>query len=126
MKTIIEDKIKELKSELNNIKTGSKYLTAAEKFTKQIIQEDIDLLQSILEEATKTKEDSKKTVYNTGQRVIIDKEEYILVRVEKEKVCLIGLENGNRWDNPIEVKDSSSITEEEMKALTANEKFSLK
>jgi hypothetical protein len=41
------------------------------------------------------------------------KELYILSRVYHESIALISLNNGNRFHNPISVKDSSKISNED-------------
>jgi hypothetical protein len=48
-----------------------------------------------------------------GQKIKTPEGKYIIAQVEANKVCLISLINGNRWADPIEVKNIGSITEEE-------------
>lgn len=42
---------------------------------------------------------------------------YILSRVETNKVCMVNLESGNRWNDAKKVKNSLEITELELKTL---------
>lgn len=44
----------------------------------------------------------------------------ILAQVGVGMICLINLESGNRWKEPISVYDTSSITEEEFSHLSDN------
>lgn len=64
------------------------------------------------------------TTYRIGQRFMQFDEEYILAQIETNKVCMVSLSNGNRFDNPQYVKDSSYITEKEFRSI-ANEDFVL-
>ena len=50
----------------------------------------------------------------TGYKTHI--EELEIVQVDSNMVCLIG-KDGNRWKNPIKVKDSRAITPKEMNKL---------
>lgn len=48
-------------------------------------------------------------------------EEYILAQTKKDVVCLISLRGGNRWENPVEVKDFKKITQQEFDKITDNQ-----
>jgi hypothetical protein len=47
---------------------------------------------------------------------------YILAHVEDEKVALISLNEGNRWDDPVEVGRFGDITPEEFDLICGNVK----
>jgi hypothetical protein len=52
--------------------------------------------------------------------------QYILAQVGPNQVCLIGLDDGNRWNERVEVKESSDITSQEWKKISVGycgEKF---
>jgi len=63
-----------------------------------------------------------------GQRYILDnnEEEFILAQVESSKVSLISLTHGNRWNDPIEVKNIYDISPEEFKEICFHVKFKFK
>lgn len=43
---------------------------------------------------------------------------YILAQSDNNMVCLIDLSSGNRWVEPVYVKNVNNITEEEWKEIT--------
>lgn len=49
--------------------------------------------------------------------------EYILCRVTENQVCLISLDYGNRWVDPVEVVDSRLLTEEEFSLISRGGEF---
>jgi len=52
-----------------------------------------------------------------GMKLKLCNEEHILAQPECNKVCLISLKSGNRWREPIKVKDPYSITDTEMRDI---------
>lgn len=50
---------------------------------------------------------------------------YILAQTSEDRVCLINLSDGNRWNNPVHVKDVLNITSIEWKRITTEDKFEL-
>lgn len=59
------------------------------------------------------------TTYSVGQKFQqFQSGAYILAQVDTRKVCLISLENGNRYDDPVEVNDPSRITPFEFDKIT--------
>ena len=60
--------------------------------------------------------------YKLGMR-LIDRdthEEYILASVEKNKICMICLNDGMRFLDPVKVNDIRMITKADMKNLCGN------
>lgn len=56
----------------------------------------------------------KEPTYKTGQRFKkVGGGEYILAQVDACECCLISLTEGNRWDRPMHVCNTSQITKEE-------------
>jgi hypothetical protein len=53
-----------------------------------------------------------------GTSGISDGEEYILARVAQGNVVLICLNDGNRWSEIVEVRDTNGITEQEFTLIT--------
>ena len=47
-------------------------------------------------------------------KIVGEAGEWLLAQVGYGKVCLIGLESGNRWEEPVEVNNVELITEGEM------------
>jgi hypothetical protein len=68
-----------------------------------------------------------KTIIRTGQRFICcpayescrwnDSEEYILAIPVALKVCLISLKDGNRWCNPVSVRDTQKLSQTEISSI---------
>ena len=53
-----------------------------------------------------------------GQRYMFDNvNEYILCQVSPRKMCLIDMNSGNRWNDPVKVENSSNISPEEFKEI---------
>ena len=46
------------------------------------------------------------------------KHPYILSQVDFNKVCLIGIKNGNRWQEPITIRNPHDITKEEFDRIS--------
>jgi hypothetical protein len=44
---------------------------------------------------------------------------YMLAQVDLNTLCLISLEDGNRWTEPVKVKNHREITNEEMRRIFA-------
>jgi len=90
-------------------------------------QEKINKLRRELDKLEKEIISREKINYVCGQRFLLDdKEEYILSQVEPSKMCLIYLKDGNRYQEPILVKDMSKITREEFRLITMGDNFTLK
>jgi len=71
------------------------------------------------------KEEGEKT-YRIGQKFLCDEGgNYILSQVSPNHVTLVSLNDGNRWNDPQEVKDISAITVDEMLDITLGESFTL-
>lgn len=49
--------------------------------------------------------------------------EYILSQVQEGIVALIGLESGNRWDDPVKVQTVMKITHEEFYEISGHKPF---
>jgi len=64
-------------------------------------------------------------LYKLGDRFIREGNEYILAQPLTNKVCLISLINGNRWEEPYPVENVSRITEEEFSEIRAGSFFEL-
>ena len=76
-----------------------------------------------IEELKKYIEELEKQTYSIGDKFRLCEEEYIIARFDDNKICLICLENGNRWRNPVEANEHSEITEEEFEAVTLGYPF---
>lgn len=71
------------------------------------------------------KEEDEKT-YRIGQKFLCDEGgNYILSQVSPNHVTLVSLNDGNRWNDPQEVKNISAITVDEMLDITLGESFTL-
>lgn len=65
-------------------------------------------------------------VVKIGQIYINDNFEYLLAQVGPSLVCLIGMHDGNRFKNPVEVERVSRITPEEFNKIKHRSYFILK
>jgi hypothetical protein len=77
-------------------------------------------------ETTQYRVKPKETTYSIGQILTEesdDKEQFLIAQVEVDKVCLTSLVTGNRWFDPIAVKSTRAITQEELKKMSGNLKF---
>lgn len=74
------------------------------------------------------KNSNKDDVIKIGQFYIhaFTEEEFILCQVDNYMVCLISIQTGNRWNDPVEVNDVFNITEEEFRSISLLNKFTLK
>lgn len=67
---------------------------------------------------------SQERTYHVGQRFLASFKDTtwscILAQVEFNAVCLIGLDEGNRINDPVKVGHSKNITESEMKKIAGN------
>lgn len=48
---------------------------------------------------------------------------YLLSSVDENLVCLVGLNDGNRWDDPVRVKKYQDISREEQEELFGEDNF---
>jgi len=81
---------------------------------------------SALREALSELEKKEPKTYRIGQRFRKSSGDvYLLSCCEMRKCVLIGLDGGNRWDEPVRVGDSYSITEDEFRKITDNKEFYL-
>lgn len=62
-------------------------------------------------------EKAKEITYRCGEVI----NGYIIAQVRPSEVCLIKLEDGNRFSNPIEVNHPYKITEEEFNLMGGND-----
>jgi hypothetical protein len=77
-------------------------------------------------ETTQYRVKPKETTYSIGQILTEesdDKEQFLIAQVDVGKVCLISLVTGNRWFDPIAVKSTRAITQEELKKMSGDLKF---
>lgn len=87
--------------------------------------------QDVEEQFLKSQEKKEESTYHVGQRFWVtplwgDVGWYcLLAQVEADVVCLIGLQSGNRINEPIHVLDSRKITENEMKMIAEDCSFQL-
>jgi hypothetical protein len=63
----------------------------------------------------------KEVTYKLGDKFKNGREIYVLSQVDSNMVCLIGFKGGNRWENPIQVKDCNCITTKEFSKITSNQ-----
>ena len=73
----------------------------------------------------KKKIKKKPVFYSIGQRFHIDGGRYLLAMPARDRVCLVNLCSGNRFEELIYVKDYDNITKHEMKAITSECDFKL-
>ena len=72
------------------------------------------------------KEEEREKTYQIGQRFLCDEGgNYILSQVSPNHVTLVSLNDGNRWNDPQEVKNISAITVDEMFNITLGKSFTL-
>jgi predicted transcriptional regulator len=69
-------------------------------------------------------EKAPEKMYCVGQRIRRDAEDYILALVGRDTVCAICLGDGNRYEEPVRVKDIRRITSAEIQKI-AGEAFTL-
>ena len=55
-----------------------------------------------------------------GDRFEMGGNEYILAQTDPHMMQMICLEDGNRWDNAVYVKDLYNVTDEEVRDMTAS------
>lgn len=63
----------------------------------------------------------EEVIYKLGDKFKNGREIYVLSQVDSNMVCLIGFKGGNRWENPIQVKDCNCITTKEFSKITSNQ-----
>lgn len=63
----------------------------------------------------------EEVTYKLGDKFKNGREIYVLSQVDSNMVCLIGFKGGNRWENPIQVKDCNCITTKEFSKITSNQ-----
>ena len=95
---------------------------------KELIKRIKTRFPELVDDIMKEIENEKKPTYKIGQRFVENdsNDEYILAQVDYFKVCLIALNNGNRYVEPVEVNKPYNITEKEFKKITSGDKFTLK
>lgn len=80
--------------------------------------------QDVGEQFLKSQEKEEEKTYRFGQRFLVSFKDTtwicILAQVEFNTVCLIGLDEGNRINDPVKVGHSKNITESEMKRIAGN------
>ena len=67
----------------------------------------------------------QEVTYKVGQKFMINQNHYILCQVDTFLVCLISLNNGNRYVNPLSIKNTDHISKSEMKRIAGNDSFKL-
>ncbi|MFP4017787.1 MAG: hypothetical protein ACLFUH_00915 [Bacteroidales bacterium] len=50
---------------------------------------------------------------------------YILAQTNDNTIALIGLHNGNRWNEPVKVKNNNNLTREELKKIFTDDEWEL-
>jgi len=72
-------------------------------------------------------EESPPPAFHIGMRFSQEggDEEYLLAQVEKNKVALVGLNQGNRFNDPVEVCMPHHITPDEWERITSDDEFTL-
>ena len=84
----------------------------------------ICMLENLEPNGYRVKQPKNTITYKIGDRFHNeDWGECLLCRVQTNKVCLIGLEDGNRWTDPVKVDDTYRITEEEFSRISGGEEF---
>jgi len=67
----------------------------------------------------KTAEEAVEEVYRVGQRFMEEGSgEYILAQSDSNTVLFVGLSHGNRWTEPVMVKDREAITRDEIRKMS--------
>lgn len=59
-----------------------------------------------------------------GENDESSRESFILAQIKKDKVCLINLIDGNRWNKAVKVKSVFNISEEEFLKIVGDDPFS--
>ena len=94
----------------------------------------VEVLERIFKDHTESKditEDkptiTEETTYRYGQTFRFNNTVSMLCQVVYDKITLIVMEGnkGNRWENPVRVKDPYKVTQEEMNKITDNEPYEL-
>jgi hypothetical protein len=62
---------------------------------------------------------TRTKTYRNGTIVAVGKRDAILALVEPSKACLVDLLDGNRWNEPVVIKDPDSITLTEIKMMAS-------
>lgn len=114
---------KEILKEGRSIRVGKEDITLVKPSKWWDTPEGIEWLskQEEVHEAF-LKDQEASVTYSIGDRFRIfngsqDEGEYILAQVFPYEVCLIGLETGNRWADPIKVEEIKAITKKEMNEI---------
>lgn len=86
---------------------------------QQASDDDLQALKDNIEKEVKL----RGQTYRVGQRFMIgySKKPYILSQVSEHRVCLISLDDGNRWQDSVPVEDIRAITKSEMLQITGSE-----
>lgn len=88
---------------------------------QELAQKEVDFLKDLLslwEEFSRQVQKGK--TYSVGSRFRIKGNEYILGRVDSQKVIFINTITGNRWVSAFTVNDASCITEKEIENVRLN------
>jgi len=65
----------------------------------------------------------RNAVRKCGEKYTYNGEHYILAQVGVFMVCLVCIEDGNRWEDPIGVVCYENITPEEWESISTEGKF---
>lgn len=111
-------------TQINTNNMGENNWVITENYTVHITNKGLYLGNICIFFNGKWAEIVKEKTYKIGQRFKKNKRyKYILAQTQPDKICLICLETGNRWNNPIKVNDSQKITAVEFKKIIGgNEK----
>lgn len=121
--------------DVNKDSTSFEYPVAEheiELITPTMNQDKIKELENIIEDARRKIQEMKapERTYKVGDHFTIRTQYSIhhvmLCQVGEEKYCLIEMETGNRWDNPVTCKTPGVITLEELNILAAGDYITLR
>jgi hypothetical protein len=63
--------------------------------------------------------------HGIGDFYLIGEDVYVLAQPEGKRVCLIGINGGNRWNDSIEVANVNSLTETEWNRIAPVGRYSM-
>ena len=63
--------------------------------------------------------------HKIGNTYTFEGETFILAQTNHGKVCLISLETGNRWNDPVSVIDVSDLTTTKWEEVTGGNNFEM-
>lgn len=91
------------------------------------LEQAIAILKNVSEKLNdlREKDERSRQPYSVGQRFTIDEggEKYILAQIAPNVCCLVNLESGNRYSEPVKVEDSQNISEVEMFRIAGDDDF---